>query len=119
LLFALLYATMRYGVYTFQYYLMLRFYGIDAPVLAALSGIATIYLMQTSIPVPPLFGLFARGEIALFVWGFFSTNELNILAASFTLFLINLSIPALLGSVFIVQTNVMKSLGYENDQTNH
>jgi len=118
LLTALLYAALRYSVYTFQYYLMLRFFGIDVPVLAAFSGIATIYLLQTSIPLPPIVGLAARGEIALYIWGFFSDETINVLAASYTLFLINLSIPALLGALFIVQTNVMKSLGYENDKTN-
>jgi len=116
LVLTLLIASLRYMVYTLQYYLMLRFFGIDVPLLAGLSGIATIYLLQTSIPLPPLVGLLARGEVALYVWGFFSNAELNILSASFTLFIINLTIPALLGAVFIVKINVLKSLGYEKDK---
>ncbi len=108
----LLFSLMRYLTYSFQYFLALQFFDIEVGIIQGFAGIATIYLMQTSIPLPPLMGLLARGEIALFVWGFFSSNEVNILAASFSLFVINLALPALIGAIFILQTNVMKSLGY-------
>lgn len=110
-------ATLRYLVYTLQYYFMLLFFDITVPIGAGLSGIATIYLLQTSIPLPPLVGLLARGEVALYVWGFFSTADLSILSATFTLFIINLTFPALLGAIFIVKINVLKSLGYEKART--
>ena len=114
LLRTLAFAFVRYCTYSFQYYLMLRFFGIEVPLWTALAGIATIYLFQTSIPLPPVMGLLARGTIALQVWGAFSTVEIDILAASFTLFIINLSVPALIGAVFILQTNVMQSLGVKD-----
>lgn len=103
---------LRYFIYSFQYFLALKFFGIEVTLLQGFTGISTIYLLQTSVPLPPVMGLLARGEIALFVWGFFSQNEVNILAASFSLFIINLAVPALIGAVFILQTNVLKSLGY-------
>ncbi|GJM31645.1 MAG: hypothetical protein DHS20C18_06460 [Saprospiraceae bacterium] len=110
-------AFFRYAVYCLQYYLMLRFFGLYAPFWAAFSGIATIFLIQTSIPLPPLMGLMARGEIALLVWSDYSDNTLGILAATFLLFIINLSVPALLGAGIIVKTNVLKSLGYEQNSS--
>ncbi|MCR9290212.1 MAG: flippase-like domain-containing protein [Bacteroidetes bacterium] len=109
----LLLSLFRYLIYSFQYFLALKFFGVEVPLIQGMAGIATIYLLQTSIPLPPLMGLLARGEVALFIWGFFSQTEVNILAASFSLFIINLAVPALLGAVFILQTNVLKSLGYE------
>ena len=113
LLRTLLWAFIRYVIYTIQYFLILRFFGIDVEILRGLSCIATIYLLQTSIPLPPVVGLLARGEVALKIWGIFSANELSILAATFTLWVINLIIPALIGLVFILRLNVLKSLGYE------
>ncbi|MEM1319059.1 MAG: lysylphosphatidylglycerol synthase domain-containing protein [Bacteroidota bacterium] len=110
----LAFALARYTVYTLQYYLLLRFFGFQIPTLPALTGIATIFLLQTSIPLPPLMGLFVRGEVALQIWGIFSENELGILASSFSLWVLNLILPALFGMVFILNTNVLKSLGYEN-----
>ena len=103
----------RYCIYLLQYTLLLYFFDLEIPVLGAISGIATIFLLQTSVPLPPLIGLLARGQVALFIWGQFSSESLQILATSFGLFIINLALPALLGAVFIVQTNVMKSLGYD------
>lgn len=112
---ALFYAFLRYLTYTLQYYLMLRFFGIEAPLIPGLASIATIFLLQTSVPLPPVMGLLARGEIALFVWQFFSSEEINILAATFGLFILNLIIPGLIGIIFIVNINVLKSLGYEQE----
>ena len=105
-------SAIRYLVYSFQYYLILLFFGVELPVFTVLSGIATIFLVQTSIPLPMVIGLLVRGEIALTVWGVTEVNELAVLAATFLLFIINLSVPALLGLVIIVRTNVLKSLGY-------
>lgn len=102
----------RYLVYSLQYYLILLFFGFSIPLGTALAGIATIFLVQTSIPLPLVVGLLVRGEIALTIWGYTESNELGILAATFLLFIINLSVPALLGLVIIVKTNVLKSLGY-------
>ena len=115
LLRTLLWAFIRYVIYTIQYFLILRFFGIEVGILRGVSCIATIYLLQTSIPLPPVVGLLARGEVALKIWGIFSANDLSILAATFTLWVINLIIPALIGLVFILQLNVIKSLGYEKN----
>ena len=106
---------LRYLVYSLQYYLLLRFFGIDAPFIPAMSAIASIYLLQTSIPLPPLWDLIVRGNIAIYIWSFFSTNELSILAATFGLWILNLIVPSLVGLVLILNTNVIKSLGYEKN----
>ncbi len=110
---ALFFAFLRYATYTMQYYLILRFFNLNFPFIPAVSGIVSIFLFQTSVPLPPVMGLMARGELALLIWNNFGANEISILAATFTLFIINLSVPALIGLVFIIKTNILKSLGYE------
>ncbi len=118
---ALMYSFLRYTTYTFQYFFMLQFFGINVSIIKGLAGIATIFLLQTSIPLPPIWDLFARGQIALEIWGFSSQNEIGILASTFTLWVLNLIIPALIGTIFIVRINVLQSLGYEkiNDKNNN
>ena len=108
---ALGFAFLRYSVYTVQYLLLLYFFGINITLIDGLAGIATIFILQTSIPLPPLVGLIMRSEIAILVWGVFSSNELSILASTFVLWILNLIIPALFGAVFIANINVLKSLG--------
>ncbi|MEM9888823.1 MAG: lysylphosphatidylglycerol synthase domain-containing protein [Bacteroidota bacterium] len=109
---ALIYSVLRYLVYSTQYYFMLRFFGIEIDLFTAYAGIGTIYLIQSSIPLPPLIDLLARGEVALFIWGQFSTDEIAILGSTFTLFIFNLIVPATVGAIFILRVNVLKSLGY-------
>lgn len=113
---ALLFAALRYLTYSLQYYFLLKFYGIPAPFLLGIAGIATIFFVQASIPLPPVMGLLARGEIALYIWGIYSNDQVAILAATFTLFVINIALPALIGMTFIVKANILKSLGYENNE---
>ena len=107
---ALGYGLLRYLVYSFQYYLILRFFGIEVPLLMGFASIATIFLLQTSIPLPPIIGLLTRGQIALFVWEHYTAQQSDILAATFGLFLLNLIIPAILGLFIIISTNVLQSL---------
>ncbi len=103
-------SALRYAVYACQYFFMLQFFGVEVPLLKGLAGIATVYFIQSGVPLPPLMGLLARGEVALFVWGFFSSNEVDILAASYGLFLVNLAVPALLGGAVIAGVNVVEAL---------
>ncbi|MEK7258101.1 MAG: lysylphosphatidylglycerol synthase domain-containing protein, partial [Bacteroidota bacterium] len=91
---ALGFAFLRYLTYSTQYFFLLQFFEIPAAWLPGMAGIAAIFLVQASIPLPPVMGLLARSEIALFVWGFFSQDQVGILAASFSLFLINIAVPA-------------------------
>ena len=110
---ALFFGTLRYLIYTLQYFCMLRFFGIQAPLILMFSGIATVYLLQTSIPLDPVTGLLARGELAMVVWGFLGADEWRVLGATFGLWIINLLIPALFGLVLVLNLNIVKRLGYE------
>lgn len=105
---ALQWAGLRYVTYSVQYWLLMLFFGIKMPMIAAFAGIATIFLMQTGIPLSAGLALLARGEIAIYVWGFLGANEISVLAATFGLFVINLLLPALLGTIFIIYKKAFK-----------
>jgi hypothetical protein len=85
---------------------LLYFFGFEAPVGSAILAILIIYLLQTGIPLPPSTGLLARGNIALFIFGFLGAMETNataVLAATFSLWIINVVLPAVLGAFFITK----------------
>jgi Lysylphosphatidylglycerol synthase TM region len=111
-------AYIRYFVYSTQYFLLLRFFGIDIGLIPAYFSIAAIFLIQTSIPLPPVMGLLARGNVAVQIWSFFGANQVSILATTFGLWIINLILPALFGTFFIFNVNITKSLGYDEDEKN-
>lgn len=103
---AFYYSFLRYTTYSFQYLLLLYFFGFQASFFNTTLGILVIYLLQTGIPLPPSTGLLARGNIALFVFGYISLRPIfatTVLAATFSLWIINLVLPAILGAFFISQ----------------
>lgn len=106
-------AGLRFLIYSVQFVLLLIFFGLDIPWHILLSGVFVIYLLQSGLPLPPALGMLTRGELGILVWHGFEANPLAILAASLALFIINLAIPALLGVMVIVKTNITKSLNDE------
>ncbi len=115
LAYILRWSALRYAIYSTQYFLLLRFFGLPVDLAGGYAGIVTLFLMQTSIPLPAMTSLVARGNFAVFVWGFFGANEISSLAATFVLWIINLILPALFGTFSLLYVNITKSFGYEDD----
>lgn len=93
----------RYLIYSSQYLFLLYGFGVAVNAIEGLAGIALIFLIQSSVPLPPFLALVARGELAILLWSAYGANELAVLASTFALFIINLLIPALLGGAAIVK----------------
>ena len=109
----LIFSNLRYLVFAFQYYLLLTFFGVEGDAIAIFAAISVVYIIQTSIPLPPITNIFARGEIAILIFSHFTGNEIMILSSTFSLWIINLLVPATIGLIVIFKINVVKSLGYD------
>lgn len=100
-------SVLRYSTYSFQYFLLLYFFGLELTYLPTLLGILIIYLLQTGIPLPPSTGLLARGNIAIFIFTCLSSPNnavaTTVLAATFSLWIINVLLPALIGAILLIQ----------------
>jgi hypothetical protein len=99
---ALLFALLRFWIYSFQYLLLLWFFDLPLGFGQGMQGIFSIYLIQAGIPLPPGFSVITRSELALMVWGNANLAPLSIVSATFSLYIINLVIPALIGALLIV-----------------
>ena len=108
-------SVLRYVIYSTQYFLLLQFFGINTGIFAGIAGIATIFLLQTVVPLPAIAGLLVRGNLAIFIWSGFGANEVSILAATFVLWIINLIFPALVGTFSLLHVNITKTLGYDDE----
>lgn len=97
----------RYGVYVAQYVLLLYFFGVTDQFLPAVLGVCTLFFLQSNLPLPPVLSVLARGETAIYLWSFFTANVLGIVAATFTLWILNLVIPAVVGGVIISQASIL------------
>ncbi len=108
-------ALIRYCIYATQYFFLLQFFDIKTTFIDGYAGISTIFLLQTSIPLPPVTGLVARGNLAVQVWSQVGANEVSSLAATFALWIINLILPALVGTFSLLYVNIAKTFVYENE----
>ena len=103
------YSLLRYIVFTLQFYLMLRIFGISLPLISGFIMISIILFAITIIPTIAIAELGIRGSVALFIIGTYLEGQgisdldldLGIIAASSAIWLINLAIPALIGAIMV------------------
>lgn len=93
----------RYFIFFSQYYILLHIFDININILEAFAAISLSYLFLFSIPGIPIAEPGIRGSLALFFIGPYSDNSLAIIAASTGLWILNLAIPSIAGSVFILK----------------
>ncbi len=105
----LLYSLVRYIIFSFQFFILLRIFHVPIPYLDAMMLISLIYYVMAIIPTIALTELGIRGSVALYFFGIYfsgvagSMDDINfgVLAASTLLWAINLGLPALFGSIFV------------------
>jgi Lysylphosphatidylglycerol synthase TM region len=100
----------RYIVFMIQYSLVFPVFGIFLSFNQVWGGMSVVFLVMAVIPTFTfLTELGLRWGASIQVLEVFSTNTVGIFAASFAIWLINLVIPALLGSLLIVSIKFFKS----------
>ncbi|MEZ5198630.1 MAG: lysylphosphatidylglycerol synthase domain-containing protein [Bacteroidales bacterium] len=105
----LLLSFLRYCVFALQFYLLLMTFSVEIPLLHGLMIISLVFFIMTAIPTVTLAELGIRGSVALYFIGLYFERysvlndniNIGILSASSSLWLINLAIPAILGTFFV------------------
>jgi hypothetical protein len=97
----LLFSVARYVVFTTQYFILLHVFGVVINYTDALVLIMTMLFVISVIPTIAITEIGVRGSIALFLFGLISSNTVGILSATFVMWIINLLLPALIGTAFI------------------
>ena len=96
-------ALLRFTVFTLQYYLMLRWMGVNIPLPDGFLLCALFFWAMAVIPSIALAELGIRGEVSIFLFHTFTANKLGLLTATFGLWAINLVIPAFIGSILLLR----------------
>ena len=100
----------RYFVFIMQYYIMFSVFGVSLTLLRTLSCVSVVFLVMAVVPTfTVLTELGLRWEASIQVVQLFSGNTVGIFATSFGIWLINLVIPALAGSLLILGIKLFKS----------
>ena len=100
----------RYLVFMVQYSLIFPVFGVFLGIGQVWGGVSVVFLIMAVVPTFTfLTELGLRWEAGIQVLELFSANTLGIFAASFAIWLINLIIPALIGSLLILSIKLFKN----------
>jgi len=106
---AFLLSFVRYCVFIFQYYLVLVAFGVQPGMFISLMIIAIAFLITSVIPSFALTEVVTRGAVAVSLFHLFTDVAVGgVVVASLLVWIINLAIPALIGSAFIWKLKFFK-----------
>jgi len=106
----LLFSLIRYGVFLLQYLLLFSLFELDISGIEVFMGVSVMFVVMAIIPSFTLLtDLGLRWEAGIQIFRVFTLNTAGILAVSLGIWLINLIIPALIGSLLILRIKLFGS----------
>ena len=100
----------RYLVFLAQYALLFSVFGVELTAVEVFTGISVMFLIMAIVPsLTFLTDLGLRWEASIRIMRLFSSNNAGILAVSLGIWIINLIMPALIGSLLILRIKLFRS----------
>ncbi|WP_321539989.1 hypothetical protein [Flavobacterium piscinae] len=96
------YSLFRYLVFSHQFYFLLLLFDVNLPYPDALLTIFTMYFSASVVPTIHLMDVVVKGDVAVFLFGKLGVNQWTIVSITTLMWLLNLVIPVLIGSVFVL-----------------
>ncbi len=97
----------RYVIFSLQFFLLLYIFRDMGLPIEAMILVPVAYLMQTLVPIPAVSDLGIRMAVCQVLFGDWLYND-SLLMAVTSLWLINLILPGLLGTVYIAYSTLVK-----------
>lgn len=105
----LLFSLGRFTVFTIQYCLIIHLLIPEMPIFSMVLMLFIFFFIQSALPSLDIFDIGVRALTATYFFGFLTNQEVAIMAATASIWLVNLIIPAVLGSVFVLKLNFFGS----------
>ena len=103
-------SAIRYGVFILQYFLLFSLFGIPLAGKQVFTGVSVMFVLMALVPTLTfLTDLGFRWAAGIQIFQVFTVNTAGILAVSLGIWLINLIIPALVGSLLILRIKLFSS----------
>jgi hypothetical protein len=114
LLKVLMLSALRYMIFSTQFYILLLAFGFSIPWFHAFILISMTYFTMTAIPTIALVDLGIRGSVAIYFLGLYAVGSesatLAILAATTSVWVVNLALPAVGGMLFIYRLKLIRKV---------
>ena len=102
----LFFSFFRYLIFILQYLLLLKVMKVEINTMTSMSLISIFYLLMAIAPTIGMIELPVRATLSLLILGVYSNNTLGIQAATFIIWIINIVVPAIIGSVFVIKNKL-------------
>jgi hypothetical protein len=106
-------SSLRYAVFLAQYAMMFYLFRVNMSPGIVVSVMSVVFLALAVIPSIALMEVGLRGEVSLRLAGLFSANSLGIGLTTVTIWFINLIIPALIGTLLLLNIKLLS----KNEET--
>lgn len=93
----------RFSVFSFQYYLVIHLLMPQIPVFPMMMMVFILFFIQSALPSLDLLDVGVRSITASTFFVYITDQKIAVIAAVSSIWLINLIIPAILGSVFVLK----------------
>ncbi len=102
-------SSVRFVVFVVQYVLLLQVFEVHIAWMDAATMVCVMFLVLAIVPTIALAELGFRGKISLQLFGLLSSNTVGIIATAAGIWIINLIIPAIAGSLFILGIRLFRN----------
>lgn len=100
---------LRYAFFSHQFILLLFIFGVDFNYFTVLNLLFCMYFIASIIPSLAIFDWVIKGSVAVWLFSFVGINELTIVTITAIMWILNFVIPALIGSLFVLNFKLEKS----------
>lgn len=95
-------AFLRYAVFMNQYGILLKAFGVGIEWQHLLLTLPLVFFVQSVVPTIAATELGVRGATGVYFIGQYASNKAGILMSAYSLWVLNLIIPAIFGAIFLI-----------------
>jgi MFS family permease len=105
----LLLSFLRFFVFLLQYYLVSKLFDLNLSVINVFAMSGVLLLVLAIVPSITLVELGLRGKVSLTLFGLLTTDHVGIIAMAAGIWLINLLVPAIIGTIFVLGIRIFNN----------
>lgn len=102
LAFCALLSTVRYLIFSFQFFVLLQLFGVNLEYFEAMIIISSMYLLASVIPSIFVFDVLIKGSVAVFLFSLAGVNNVIVLSVVTIMWMFNFMFPSLVGAYFVL-----------------
>jgi uncharacterized membrane protein YbhN (UPF0104 family) len=103
-----LYSSIRYLIFSHQFYFLLLVFGVEESYFTLISLILSMYIIASFIPSISLFDWAIKGTVAIYIFSFTLIPEITIVIITLLMWILNFALPSIIGSYYVLNFKLPK-----------